>query len=91
MNRGELERAIARGGRALGIDLQDAGRWSPSANLVEELERWSGRINLTAIREREEIVAGHIMDSLAARPLLRGRRIRGRRHRGGISRTPLAW
>ncbi len=43
--------------------------------LLDELERWNRRVNLTAVRQREQMQVLHIADSLAARPLLRGRRI----------------
>jgi 16S rRNA (guanine527-N7)-methyltransferase len=43
--------------------------------LLDELERWNRRVNLTAVREREQMWVLHIADSLAARPLLQGRRI----------------
>ena len=40
--------------------------------LLDELEKWNRRVNLTAIRERQEMVTAHILDSLVARPLLEG-------------------
>jgi 16S rRNA (guanine527-N7)-methyltransferase len=40
--------------------------------LLDELEKWNRRVNLTAIRERQEMVTVHILDSLVARPLLEG-------------------
>ena len=42
------------------------------AALLDELEKWNRRVNLTAIRERQEMVTAHILDSLVARPLLEG-------------------
>jgi 16S rRNA (guanine527-N7)-methyltransferase len=45
------------------------------SQLLDELERWNRKVNLTAIREREQMQVLHIADSLAARPLLEGRRI----------------
>ena len=45
------------------------------SRLLDELERWNRKVNLTAIREREQMQVLHIADSLAARPLLQGRRI----------------
>jgi 16S rRNA (guanine527-N7)-methyltransferase len=41
--------------------------------LLDELEKWNRKVNLTAIRNRDEMVTAHIFDSLAARPLLHGR------------------
>ena len=34
--------------------------------------RWNQRVNLTAIRDPDEMITGHVLDSLSARPLLRG-------------------
>ena len=42
------------------------------ATLLAELERWNRRVNLTAIRDPDEMVTGHLIDSLVARPLLSG-------------------
>lgn len=38
-----------------------------------ELEKWNFAYNLTAIRDPQEMVTRHLLDSLAVRPLLRGR------------------
>jgi len=43
--------------------------------LLDELERWNRKFNLTAIRNRDEMVTAHIIDSLVARPLLHGKNI----------------
>ena len=45
------------------------------ADLLNELERWNRRVNLTAVRDPQEMVTAHILDSLVARPLLEGERI----------------
>ena len=45
------------------------------SRLLDELERWNRKVNLTAVRDREQMRVLHIADSLAARPLLEGRRI----------------
>ena len=58
--------------------------------LLDELERWNRRMNLTAIRDRDAMVAGHIHDSLAARPLLQGRRILDVGTGAGFPGLPLA-
>ena len=42
--------------------------------LLDELERWNRRVNLTAVRDRAQMVTLHIDDSLVARPLLEGKR-----------------
>jgi 16S rRNA (guanine527-N7)-methyltransferase len=43
--------------------------------LLDELEKWNRKVNLTAIRKRDEMVTAHILDSLVARPLLEGRQV----------------
>ena len=45
------------------------------ATLLNELTRWNQRMNLTAITEPAEMITGHLLDSLAARPLLQGQQI----------------
>jgi 16S rRNA (guanine527-N7)-methyltransferase len=42
------------------------------ALLLDELERWNRKVNLTAVRDRGQMVTLHLNDSLAARPLLHG-------------------
>ena len=69
-----IEDAISRGAESLGQALT-AGQASGLARLLVELERWNRRINLTAIRDIDEMVAGHILDSLSVRPYLHGKRI----------------
>ena len=43
--------------------------------LVDELLRWNQKINLTAIRDRDEAITSHLLDSLVAAPLLEGTRV----------------
>ena len=45
------------------------------ATLLAELAKWNQRVNLTAIRAVDDMISGHLLDSLAARPLLEGRRV----------------
>ena len=40
--------------------------------LLDELERWNRKVNLTAVRDRAQMWVLHIADSLAAQPLLEG-------------------
>ena len=58
--------------------------------LFDELEHWNRRINLTAIRSREQMISGHLLDSLAARPLLEGTRILDVGTGAGFPGLPLA-
>ena len=58
--------------------------------LLDELERWNQKVNLTAIRDRGEMATAHIDDSLAAQPLLRGGRILDVGTGAGFPGLPLA-
>ncbi len=58
--------------------------------LLDELERWNQKVNLTAIRDRSEMVTSHIDDSLAVQPLLRGARILDVGTGAGFPGLPLA-
>ena len=72
MDQRQLIEHIASGVRSLGQELAEE-RIEKSARLLCELERWNARINLTAIREPREMVGGHLLDSLAIRPLIHGK------------------
>ena len=58
--------------------------------LLDELERWNKKVNLTAIRDRDEMVVAHIEDSLAAGPLLHGQKILDVGTGAGFPGLPLA-
>jgi 16S rRNA (guanine527-N7)-methyltransferase len=58
--------------------------------LLDELERWNRKVNLTAIRNRQEMVTGHIEDSLSVRPFLEGARILDVGTGAGFPGLPLA-
>ena len=60
------------------------------ATLLDELEHWNRRINLTAIKDREQMITAHLLDSLAAQPLLRGRRVLDVGTGAGFPGLPLA-
>jgi len=70
----QLEQAIADGCNALGQPIPDDAISSFTV-LLNELERWNRRINLTAIRDLREMVSAHLLDSLAVRPFLNGKSI----------------
>ncbi len=63
---------IASGVESLGQELS-AESVQKCARLLCELDRWNARINLTAIRDPHEMVSGHLLDSLAVRPLICGK------------------
>lgn len=67
----ELTKKISDGCKALGQAISD-DQVMQLASLLTELERWSARVNLTAIRDIDDMVSGHVLDSLAVRPFLQG-------------------
>ncbi|MDH3265617.1 MAG: 16S rRNA (guanine(527)-N(7))-methyltransferase RsmG [Gammaproteobacteria bacterium] len=58
--------------------------------LLDELERWNKKVNLTAVRDRDEMVTTHLLDSLSARPFLRGETILDVGTGAGFPGLPLA-
>ena len=84
-----LATRIAEGAAALGCELS-AGQAGQLARLLGELERWNRRINLTAVRDPDAMVAAHVLDSLAVRPFLRGPRVLDIGTGAGFPGLPLA-
>jgi len=60
------------------------------ATLLAELDRWNRKVNLTAIRDGGEMIAGHLLDSLVARPFLAGERVLDVGTGAGFPGLPLA-
>ena len=59
-------------------------------SLLQELERWNRKVNLTAIRDPDEMISVHLLDSLMVRPLLAGARILDIGTGAGFPGLPLA-
>jgi len=80
---------LVEGARRLGIQLSEA----QAANLIrllDELDDWNQRMNLTAIRERGQQITKHLLDSLAVQPHLSGARIADVGTGAGFPGLPLA-
>lgn len=57
---------------------------------LDLLDEWSGRMNLTAIRDRPQQLTKHVLDSLSVQPFLRGNRIADVGSGAGFPGIPLA-
>lgn len=60
------------------------------AVLLGELDKWNCKVNLTAIRDGGEMITGHLLDSLVARPFLEGERVLDVGTGAGFPGLPLA-
>lgn len=60
------------------------------ALLIDELVRWNRRVNLTAITARGEMITGHLLDSLVARPFIQGEQVLDVGTGAGFPGLPLA-
>ena len=89
MNQERLAASIAAGARKLQQDLSDSAIEKLTVLLIE-LRRWGERVNLTAIRDLNAMVSGHVLDSLSVRPLLEGSRIIDIGTGAGFPGLPLA-
>lgn len=81
----DLERGLTQ----LDLHLPEATRAQLLAYL-ELLERWNRSFNLSAIRDRREMLVRHIFDSLAVLPLIHGERIADIGTGAGLPGIPLA-
>jgi 16S rRNA (guanine527-N7)-methyltransferase len=73
----------------LGISLTDEHA-AKLIRLLDELDDWNQRMNLTAIRERPAQVTKHLLDSLSINKFLRGTRIADIGTGAGFPGLPLA-
>jgi 16S rRNA (guanine527-N7)-methyltransferase len=71
MQRAALQRQLDEGIAALGQELPAEAR-TLLIDYIELLVRWNAAYNLTAVREPQEMVTRHLLDSLAIAPYVRG-------------------
>ena len=77
------------GAAQLGIPLSSA-QASQLLRLLDELDDWNRRMNLTAIRERDQQITKHLLDSLAVHGYMRGVQVADVGTGAGFPGLPLA-
>ncbi len=84
-----IAQMLRHGVAELGQPLPD-GAEQKLLSFLELLRHWNRTINLTAVREIDDMVAAHLLDSLAIRPWLAGERILDVGSGAGLPGIPLA-
>lgn len=84
-----LASRLADGVAALGLDVT-ADVQARLLAFVELLEKWNRSYNLTAVRDPEQMIARHILDSLAVAPYVHGTRAADLGSGAGLPGIPLA-
>jgi 16S rRNA (guanine527-N7)-methyltransferase len=80
---------LDQGIRALKLQLPAAAAGQMLAYLAE-LHKWNAAYNLTAVRDPDEMVTRHLLDSLAVLPHLNGTRLLDAGSGAGLPGVPLA-
>ncbi|MDY6947283.1 MAG: 16S rRNA (guanine(527)-N(7))-methyltransferase RsmG [Pseudomonadota bacterium] len=83
------DQTLIAGAAQLGIELSErqAGQLIV---LLDQLDDWNERMNLTAIRERSAQITKHLLDSLSVQPFLQGERVLDVGTGAGFPGLPLA-
>jgi len=89
VNRESERELLAAGARELGIALTSS-QSDALLKLVDELELGNAQFNLTAIRDRVDVLRKHVLDSLSLEHYLRGDRVADVGTGAGFPGLPLA-
>jgi 16S rRNA (guanine527-N7)-methyltransferase len=81
--------SLEEGAAELGLDLTAPQHQALLAHL-DLLDEWNTRFNLTAIRDRDQQITKHVLDSLTVRPWLKGLRVADIGSGAGFPGIPLA-
>ena len=84
-----LEKLLQQGLREMGLNLA-APVQKKLLNFLKLLEKWNRAYNLTAIRDPEQMVPRHLLDSLTVLPYLQGSRVLDIGTGAGLPGIPLA-
>ena len=85
----KLEKRLQQGLRDLGLDLTVPAR-EKLLNFLGLLEKWNQTYNLTAVRNPEQMVPRHLLDSLTVLPYLQGPQVLDIGTGAGLPGIPLA-
>jgi 16S rRNA (guanine527-N7)-methyltransferase len=85
----KLEKRLQQGLHEMGVDL-GAPVVKQLIQFLELLEKWNRAYNLTAIRDTEQMVPRHLLDSLTVLPYLQGPRVLDIGTGAGLPGIPLA-
>lgn len=85
----KLDTLLSRGLKAMGLDVPRPTRMRLVA-FVRLLEKWNRQYNLTAVRDPEQMVTRHLLDSLSVLPYLMGPRVLDIGTGAGLPGIPLA-
>lgn len=84
-----LDDLLRNGAQEMGLPLDSVQR-ELLLKYIAELADWNTRINLTAIRDPEDMVRKHLLDSLSIQPYLHGQTIADIGSGAGLPAIPLA-
>lgn len=85
----KLAKTLTRDLETMGVVLDTAAR-GKLLEFLELLAKWNKIYNLTAVRELEQMIPRHLLDSLAVLPYLRGQRVLDIGSGAGLPGIPLA-